>query len=68
MVFDPLNKTLWLLVLLPTACADPAAPGISSLMREVPSTIRNTHEPDPQQVLRDVGAIVDGMERAHKSW
>ena len=52
-----------LLLLLLLSCSDPGV-GLSSL-RPAPIHIDGRHEPDPDQVLKDVDAIVDGMYRAH---
>lgn len=54
----------WLLILLLISCADSTSPGTSSLMK-VPIQLRVSRDPSPEQILKDVSAIVDGMERAH---
>jgi len=52
----------WLLLLL-ISCTD-SAPGTSPL-KQAPIQLRVSRAPTPEQILKDVGAIIDGMERAH---
>lgn len=53
----------WLVILLLIGCTDPSPLGSS--LGQTPVEVRSTRKPDPEQVLKDVNAIVNGMLRAH---